>query len=232
VVTTEVKCGKVIVYVDKGVALDCQGDPIYVPSPQSLSLDTECTGELPPDLWVVLCRTEKCCAPRTALCSGDDDESAAVCTRERDGFEIRIVSTRPKCSCDCEQPDPKQPHSVGLANDKCRCVNPEHPCYQDHYLGKCGCDCENCGACDCDCVLLAYLTQAGKDREHPEWQVDHRVRRFIRPMLMRDPQVWKEEQEREKPSPTPTPTPTQTGDKNKEEDDSKKKKRDPAAKAS
>ena len=36
VVGTDVKCGKVNVTVGSGLALDCQGDPIYVPQPQSI----------------------------------------------------------------------------------------------------------------------------------------------------------------------------------------------------
>ena len=60
-------------------------------------------------LWVVLCGTEKCCAPRTSVCASDEDESPSVCTRERDGYEIRIVRNRPHCVCSCPEPDPKLP---------------------------------------------------------------------------------------------------------------------------
>src|ERR1043165_4579146 len=98
VVSTETKCGKVIVTVGSGLALDCKGDPIYVPKLQSIVLDEECKPDIPTPLWVVLCRTEKCCAPRTSMCASDEDETTSVCTRERDGFEIRIERTRPKCT--------------------------------------------------------------------------------------------------------------------------------------
>src|SRR5262245_20000873 len=95
VVSTETKCGKVTVTVGSGLALDCQGDPIYLPKSQSLVLDEECDPNLDGPLWVVLCGTEKCCAPRTPMCSSDEDESPSACTRERDGYEIRIVRDRP-----------------------------------------------------------------------------------------------------------------------------------------
>jgi len=127
------------------------------------------------------------------MCASDEDESPSVCTREREYFEIRIVRTRPRCACSCPEPDPQ----LALLDDKCKCVNPEHKCYVDHYAGKCGCDCEDCAKCDCDCVLLARLDRTGDDPEHPVWTADHRVRRFVRPVLMRDPQVEIEHKKRE-----------------------------------
>jgi hypothetical protein len=95
--------------VGGGLALDCQGDPIYVPQPQSMVLDEKCDPHIPTPLWVVLCGTEKCCSPRTSMCASDEDESPSVCTREREYFEIRIVRTRPHCACSCPEPDPKLP---------------------------------------------------------------------------------------------------------------------------
>jgi hypothetical protein len=185
--------------VDSGLALDCQGDPIHVPQPQKLVLDEGCDPNLKGPLWVVLCGTEKCCAPRAAMCESDEDESPPVCTRERDWFEIRIVRAPPRCTCGCPEPGPKST-TQNLPGNECRCVNPEHTCYAAHYAGKCGCDCEDCADGDCDCVLLARLDQ-DKDKDpagQPVWTLDHRVRRFVRPVLMRDPQVWSEEQARKK----------------------------------
>jgi hypothetical protein len=197
VVGVEVKCGKVYVTVGSGLALDCQGDPVYVPKPQSIVLDEDCKPDIPSRLWVMLCGTEKCCAPRTSMCASDEDEANSVCTRERDGFEIRIVRTRPQCTCGCPEPVP-QDQTQALVDDKCKCVNPEDKCYVDHYAGKCGCNCEDCASCDCDCVLLARLDRSGDDPNYPVWTADHRVRRFVRPVLMRDPQVWIEEEARKK----------------------------------
>jgi hypothetical protein len=197
VVGTEVKCGKVTVTVASGLALDCQGDPIHVPKSQSLVLDEECNPGMPRRLWVVLCGIEKCCSPRASMCASDEDESPSVCTRERDYFEIRVVSNRPRCVCGCPDPDQNPNYARrDWSDNKCKCVNPESPCYVDHYDGKCGCDCEDCANFDCDCVLLALIEQTGTDREDPVWAVDHRVRRFVRPVLMRDPQVEVEEQAR------------------------------------
>lgn len=202
VVGTQVKCGKVNVTVGSGLALDCQGDPIYVPKPQTIVLDEECDPDMDSPLWVVLCGTVKCCAPRTSMCASDEDESPSVCTRERDGYEIRIVRNRPQCVCSCPEPDQKYPtrewsdRTRDRSDNKCKCVDPENPCYVDHYAGKCGCDCEDCANCDCDCVLLARLEKSDKDLDHPVWTTDHRVRRFVRPVLMRDPQVEIEEEAR------------------------------------
>jgi hypothetical protein len=199
VVSTDVKCGKVNVTVGSGLALDCQGDPIYVPQPQTICVDEECNPDIPSPLWVVLCRTEKCCAPRTSMCSSDDDEAASVCTRERDGFEIRIMRKRPQCTCSCPDPDADAGAYEARRREhksECWCANPNDACYRDHYAGKCGCDCEDREACDCDCVLLARLERDDSKQEYPVWKANHRVRRFIRPVLMRDPQVEIEEQAR------------------------------------
>lgn len=179
VVETETKCGKVIVRVSSGLALDCDGDPVHLPREQTLTLDEECNPNPPSPLWVILCGTTSCCAPRPSVCASEEDESPTACTRERDGFEIRIVSELPKCVCGCRDGHPPYPE-----ND-CRCVDPNLSCYQDHYAGNCGCNAgEDCD-CTCDCILLARLDKPIYEG-HP-WTVDHSVRRFVRPVLMRDP---------------------------------------------
>src|SRR5262245_17146872 len=105
VVKVDENCGKVYVTVGAGVALDCAGDPIYVPKDQRFAIDENCDPNIASPLWVVLCSTVKCCAPRTAICSSDEDDAPSVCTRERDGYEIRIVRERPGCVCGCPEPE-------------------------------------------------------------------------------------------------------------------------------
>lgn len=210
VVKTKSNCDKVDVIVEAGVGLDCSGYPIYVPKEQRFTLDDKCA-QTP--LWVVLCGTVTCCAPRTSACASDDDEAPAVCTRERDGFEIKVMSERPKCVCGCKDPEDRK-SEVDLSLDtECKCVNPKLECYQTHYDGKCGCNCDECSDCKCQCILLARIeekteqdrkleqaeSQGDKTQADPAnpWKVDHSVRRFIRPVLMRDPQVEDEENKRE-----------------------------------
>jgi hypothetical protein len=224
-----VKCGKLVVTVQSGVALDCHGDPIQVPEEKQISIDVDCDEKLPGKLCIAIRRTEKCCAPRSAVCSDDDDESTAVCTRERDGYEIRISPECPNCACGCAAPEddappPPPPPDVLLArantekktkkerngvraaadieggsgndvsDDTCWCADPTSDCYKDHYQGICSCVCSDChGGCDCDCgwVVLALLIDQSTENELL-WKADHRVRRFVRPVLMRDPVVWEE----------------------------------------
>jgi hypothetical protein len=190
-VAMEENCGKLCVSVEEGLALTCEGDPIYVPKKTTFSVDENC--ELDEDeLWVVLCGLSKCCSPRSAACPTDEDEMQNVCTRERDWFEIKVVRRKPDCVCAC---GPGMPGWLRVPDD-CQCIKtvpppsstpPQEPrvpeCYRDHYDGKCGCDCEDCeGNCG-DCILLAHLTL-----DNETWFVDHSVRRFVRPILMRDPQ--------------------------------------------
>lgn len=191
----EDKCGNLKLTVGAGLALGCSGDPIYVPKDQSITVGDCEAGDLPTPLWVLLCATSKCCAPRTASCGCDDDTPSSTPTRVRDCFEIRVVSKLPKCVC-CEPPDKqdagkdRQKAEVlaeGRAEpDRCPC-GPTDGCYTDHYAGKCAC-CDDCsdGACDCkdcNCVVLAELTE-----DDGEWTADHCVRRFVRPIFMRDPE--------------------------------------------
>jgi len=220
VVRTKSDCGRIDVIVEEGVGLDCSGYPIYVPKDQRFALDDKCDPNLHGPLWVVLCGTVTCCAPRTSLCASDDDEATAVCSRERDGFELRVVSERPKCICECtyyqELKELKDGVKLLLKSD-CKCVNPDLPCYEAHYQGKCGCNCDECSDRECKCIVLARIdekTEMDKKLEQAEnqgdknqadpanpWKVDHSVRRFIRPVLMRDPQVEYEEKKREDAKP-------------------------------
>ncbi|MEO8519797.1 MAG: hypothetical protein ABI603_00455 [Acidobacteriota bacterium] len=199
IVKPDPKCGQDAIIIGAGIGLDCAGDPIYVPRDARVVLDENCERNPNDVLWVVLCATSRCCAPRPSMCPGDDDEDDSTsCTRERDGFEIRVVPQRPRCACSCVSDEPQQDPAVPVAvavaavprssARDCRCADPNDPCYKDHYLGICGCGCDDCArGSSCDCILLAKLTRKG-DGDAATWAVDHSVRRFIRPVLMRDPQ--------------------------------------------
>ena len=184
-------CGKSGITVSAGVALDCSGDPVYLPAERSLEIEKDCEETPHQTLWVILCRTEKCCSPRPSMCASDEDQTASVCTRERDGFQICIVSDLRKCSCRCKPP------TEGYAY-------PDN-CYEDHYLGKCGCYAGEGCDCSCTCILLAQLNRP--DAEGKPWAIDHSVRRFIRPVLMSDPLTKKyDEPHGEEPATAPGPT--------------------------
>jgi hypothetical protein len=203
VVSAEVdNCNKVSVTVGPGLALDCLGDPVHVPKDQTLVVKETCYPDLPGQLWVILCGTTKNCAPRTSMC-GDDDNTTSACTRERGMFEIRVVSALPKCMCGYDEPDGYSGQKVmerkviermeGM-EDTCKCADPNLPYHKHHYDGMCGCNCGSGSNCACDHILLARLD---KVETASKWAVDHRIRRFIRPVLMRDPQVELEEQDRQ-----------------------------------
>ena len=195
VVSTGMNCGKLEVQVGKGLALGCSGDPVYVPRNEAFPIDENCDPEIPSPLWVVLCGTVKCCAPRTAACSPDDDDVHAECTREREGYEICVVRQRPQCACGCDE----DLDLTYIGDSDCKCIksyadDPKvRTCYSDHYNGDCLCTCDDCSDCDCKCILLAKLEK----NSDGEWDADHRVRRFIRPVLMRDPQVEREQEKRD-----------------------------------
>jgi hypothetical protein len=182
-VKTESKCGKLFISVESGVALTCLGDPVWVPEKIEFAPSDNCDTDLGDQLWVVLCRTLKCCGPRTSVCESGDEEGAAVCTREVEGYEIRVETSR-KCFCGC--PDDDSTIDTRFESE-CKCVDPDSPCYADHYKGICGCSCGDCSDCDCNCIILARLDNKPDAAGADNWSVDHGVRRFVRPVLMRDP---------------------------------------------
>jgi hypothetical protein len=207
VVTPEWKCDNLHISVQPGVALACSGDPVQVVEPVSFYLDEGYHPELNDELWVLLCGTTKCCAPRTAVCASDDDDTVSECTREKDTFQIKVVKGRPTCVCGCLKPKaPPANTTTETSNDPnrtelnapnpagnnqppgtdCMCADPTLPCYEDHYAGRCGCHCDECSDCDCKCIVLARVK---RDGDTNSWKPDHSVRRFVRPILMRDPQI-------------------------------------------
>ncbi|HEY0320032.1 MAG TPA: hypothetical protein VGC66_03595 [Pyrinomonadaceae bacterium] len=201
------ECDKLKVSVRPGVALSCSGDPVYVPGPKPTDVFTKPSFNLTParELWVVLCATTKCCAPRTTTCCSDDDEATSDCTREKDGFEIRLLTERPNCACACPIGDANTlaatTHQNNDNESECKCVT-DFTCHEAHYAGICGCTCGECSGCDCKCILLARLEP---DAAGKAWKADHSVRRFIRPVLMRDPKVEIEVKERAEQQQQPQP---------------------------
>ena len=92
----------------------------------------------------------------------------------------------------CPETETLEPPPTG-GRDPCLCNlrtgtygpnNEIGACYRDHYEGKCPCEC-----CDCDWIILAVAKREG---DTTNWLIDHSVRRFVRPVLMRDPVVEKE----------------------------------------
>jgi hypothetical protein len=197
-------CGMVIVEVGSGLAIACSGDPIYVPKDVKFPLHDDCDdvseGE---QVWIMLCGKEKCCGPRTSICASDEDDSPVECTREKDWYEIRVVTSPPECVCSClpdaeaaevgnqgsGQGNTGEGASAAGADNKVDCKCATGPCYEDHYEGLCKCHCGDCSDCECKCVLLAVAERVG---DTDDWKIDHSVRRFVRPVLMRDPQVARE----------------------------------------
>jgi len=177
-VTAAIVCGKLQIIVEKGLALDCRGDVVELPTSQTLEFDPSCGTTIPPEVWVSICHKVQSCAPRDALCSPPDGEVQPTYTRLREGYEIKVADSAPIGYCGCE------PQDGGDESDCCDFIaSPDDPCYEDHYQGKCPCDCQ-CG----DCVILAKVTYDNNDGQITV-EVDHSVRRFIRPVLMRDPLV-------------------------------------------
>jgi hypothetical protein len=187
---------KLSVTVEKGVALDCLGNPIEVPGAQVLAYDPDCKA-MPKCIWVAVCYLEKCCRPKDVTCSPDED-SHVVYTRSNDGFEIKLYDQQPKCACSCEPPrdDPKQPKpgkccedeqataAQPAANDPAsQHIETRKPdpcaCYEDHNKGICACD------CDCTCVVVGRI-DIDLEQQDPtkRVRVNRDIRRFIRPVLV------------------------------------------------
>ena len=100
------------------------------------------------------------CAPRSAMCSDEDDDAPSIPTRARAGFEIRVVNKLPECvCCNAKQPD-------ATKDDPCKDVL--------------------CCDCRCECIMLAQIYK----QADANWSASHKQRRIIRPAaLAADPQV-------------------------------------------
>jgi len=206
------------ILVRKGIALDCGGELIELQNDETLKYTPPCSSdaiEFPPEIWVVICRKERDCVPRDVLCSAQDGEIAPVYTRTREGFEIKLIEATAGenavpacCSCGSVLLD-----TQNTSGDEDCCDNLPitasryklQKCYQKHYDGECSCDCE------CDCIVLAKVIKK-EDPDSLDYDVDHSVRRYVRPALLKDPlleedQKRKAENQSDKPA-APSSTPS------------------------
>lgn len=168
-VTADTQC-KLTIKVACGVALACDGSVIEMSEEAVLVLDPTCDKPLPPILWIVLCRYEKGCAPRDVRCGDEDDAHASACTRVREGYSVRAYDVPPTGACPAPATDAAKDGGGQDRTDG----PPDH--HADHVRGVCAC------GCDCDCVVLAVVRKSGET-----YEVDHSVRRFVRPALLPDP---------------------------------------------
>lgn len=196
-VHAEAICGghKLSVKIDKGLGLDCFGNPIEVSSPVELTYAPDCI-DFPDSIWVVACYTERECAPRElSSCDGGGDRAN---TRHKACYEIKLYGSQPNHACSCEKPEPSQ---TGNGQDCC-CPPGSHAtatpvaaraalpaadagndCYADHVNGVCSCGCGS------NCIVigrinLTMLPDSKTTIQHiDEAGIDAPVRR-IRPMLV------------------------------------------------
>lgn len=182
--------------VSKGLALDCFGNPIELPNNVTLDYAPEC-GDFQSPVWLAVCYSEKCCRPKDVACSQDDDSTPQP-TRIRSGYEVRLYSSLPKCSCHCPTRDDKpvkQPTGECCEDTQDPTVAAESvdtdsrseicPCYRPHFNGDCAC------GCNCCCVLVGKVTgiptvdQRGNAIPMNDRQadVDDTMVRRIRPIL-------------------------------------------------
>jgi hypothetical protein len=181
--------------VTKGLALDCQGDPIELPADATMVYGPDCR-KLPDELWVTICYIEKCCRPKDVTCSQSDDAQSKP-TRARAGYEIRLYEAPPKCACQCPTDDTS---SQAAPSDECCVEAPQSDveaiankpqtdstsnicdCYRPHFEGECEC------GCNCKCVILGKITVPSKNSNggaiaHPVPTPDTKMVRRIRPLL-------------------------------------------------
>ncbi|MGY4404083.1 hypothetical protein [Bradyrhizobium sp. USDA 3315] len=118
---------KIAIKIDRGLGLDCSGNPIEVPKDVSLEFDPECE-PFPPHIWVVACHTSQSCRSRDVACCPDEDDPKQFKTRLQDGYRIEL-------RMDKDPPD-----------DVCRCGG--------HKVDDCGCGCDcHCS----DCILIGKI---------------------------------------------------------------------------
>lgn len=187
---------KLKVTVDRGLGLDCLGNPIEVTRQETLTYDPRCDSPHR-KLWVVACYRETGCRPKEVTCS-DDEEQQVVHTRVYGGYQLKLVSAQPECACSCEPVEP--PQRTGGEDGCCRDGQPQvaegqQPpaaaaaeaqnndpkhcsCYDKHYAYECECAC-------CKCIVLARIDiEVGANKSIAKATANERVRRLIRPALI------------------------------------------------
>lgn len=197
-VATQLECNnsRLSITVQKGLGLDCLGNPIEVTKTETLKYEPQCM-PIVPTLWVLACYREKTCRPKEVTCSNDEEEQV-VQTRVCGGYELSVVSARPKCACSCEPPQDKPART----DDEC-CGNEQRAaqaantaerlstangqgdgkkdycdCYRKHYNFECDCD------CGCKCIVIARIDITTSGGVMKSTAMDPRVPRFIRPELI------------------------------------------------
>lgn len=194
IISAEKQCnGSLLkVVVSKGLGLDCFGNPIEVPSAQTLIYDPKCDA-FPPSIWVTACYVEKQCAPRELSCSYDGGNERAF-TRHRAGFEIKLYGARPDCACSCEKPTAASPTNTNAAGHCCSPIDEKAQpasstvvddgswdCYADHMNGVCAC------GCGCNCIVIGKIDLSAEKIGSAETSIyfsDRSMVRQIRPWLI------------------------------------------------
>lgn len=198
-------CGnrRLQVTIEKGLGLDCMGNPIEVPTRQVFEFDPGCE-EFPSELWVAACYSEKSCAPRELSCSYDGGSDRTM-TRYRQGFEINLYAKQPHHACACTKPDENAPSASGsccppageerqatavaqrdVAAAPAPAAEPDNAvprldgCYAEHMQGVCSC------GCGCNCIVIGRLalTLTGNRQLVEKADSDYAPVRRIRPMLI------------------------------------------------
>jgi hypothetical protein len=219
----KVKRRCLVVTVGSGLAIDCQGNPIELKAPQSLSYAPDCDNDLPAEAWVVLCGTERRCAPRELACPPEDAGDTTVSTRIVSGWKLQLLPQRPEHACPPPTVSPPSPAAttgtgggttspaggsgVQLTSGATTTLpssqqpSPSDGYYKAHAEGRCS-SCDGCG-----CGLL--LARVAPDPDGAgSWAVHHGVRRFIRPVLLSDPKLPAPGTQAPNPGRTDTAPPT------------------------
>lgn len=208
------ECGKLKIAVAKGVALDCEGNPIEIPSGSNIDVDLTCSVAPPTQLWVAVRRIELTCGMREIMCAPEDDETTSAATRNRDGYEIKLFSEQPKCVCGCASTESPNGGATGRccqdeatannATSQTQVASAEAAATSDGgnktglgCHGCCGGEIDPCykahyeGECECCDGYWVLLAKVEKKKPSPsedeKWLADHSVRRFVRPCLIKDP---------------------------------------------
>jgi len=188
-VSAQWACGKTkwSITVTKGLALDCQGNPIELPADATMQYGSECQ-ELPPALWVVICYIQKCCRPKDVTCSQDDSAQPKP-TRVRAGYEIRLYESLPKCACHCptdydipapppneecceDAPQPAGETGTSPSRTDSTSADTICPCFRSHFKGDCEC------GCNCECVILARIA-VKEEAPTPDTTMVRRIRPLL-----------------------------------------------------
>ena len=171
----------VVICIDRGTALGCDGLPIELCAPVSIPLTPDpCCDDPPTCVCVAIRRITSDEAPRDDCgCSQGSDAPGHQCTRVKEHVEIKLFACDDLPKGLCARPDPNDPKAEGCDEQSVAQTGAEREVVRDPRETICDClkTCSDCDCCGPSWILLGCITNLGSTPT-----VDDSRRKYVKPI--------------------------------------------------